>query len=93
MTTVEQLETVDITKLNAIAAGTNKKVPRVVAAGLGGKLMGTSDLVKVTAEEITKDSMESLAERMPEKGKICQQETHFRRAMDFRQFCQKNQLA
>ena len=35
MTTVEQLETVDITKLNAIAAGTNKKVPRVVAAGLG----------------------------------------------------------
>ena len=26
---------------------------------------------------------------MPEKGKICQQETHFRRAMDFRQFCQK----
>ena len=63
MTTVEQLETVDITKLNAIAAGTNKKVPRVVAAGLGGKLMGTSDLVKVTAEEITKDSMESLAEK------------------------------
>ena len=54
MTTVEQLETVDITKLNAIAAGTNKKVPRVVA-GLGGK-SSTSDLVKVTAEEITKDS-------------------------------------
>ncbi|EGW30921.1 uncharacterized protein SPAPADRAFT_62828 [Spathaspora passalidarum NRRL Y-27907] len=59
----EQLEVVDITSLNAIAAGTNKKVPRIVAAGLGGKLMGTADMVKVTAEEITKDSMESLAEK------------------------------
>ncbi|KAI3404333.2 OLE1 [Candida oxycetoniae] len=61
--TCDQLETVEITKLNAIAAGTNKKVPRIVAAGLGGRLMGTADLVKVTAEEITKDSMESLAEK------------------------------
>lgn len=59
----EQVEIVDITKLNAIAAGTNKKIPRVVAAGLGGKLMGTADLVKVSAEDITKDSMESLAEK------------------------------
>ncbi|KAI5957941.1 OLE1 [Candida theae] len=63
VTTTEQLETVEITKLNAIAAGTNKKVPRIVAAGLGGKLMGTADLVKVTAEEITQDSLESLAEK------------------------------
>lgn len=59
----EQVEIADITKLNAIAAGTNKKIPRVVAAGLGGKLMGTADLVKVSAEDITKDSMESLAEK------------------------------
>ncbi|KAG7663654.1 OLE1 [[Candida] subhashii] len=59
----EQLDTVDITALNAIAAGTNKKVPRIVAAGLGGKLMGTADMVKVTAEQITQDSMETLAEK------------------------------
>ncbi|KAI5963291.1 OLE1 [Candida pseudojiufengensis] len=63
MSATEELEVVEVTKLNAIAAGTNKKVPRIVAAGLGGRLMGTADLVKVTAEEITKDSMESLAEK------------------------------
>ncbi|EDK42414.1 acyl-CoA desaturase 1 [Lodderomyces elongisporus NRRL YB-4239] len=62
-TRVDELEVAEVTKLNAIAAGTNKKVPRIVASGWGGKLMGTADLVKVTAEEITKDSMESLAEK------------------------------
>lgn len=46
-------ESVDITSLNAVAAGTNKVTPRIVALGFGGKLMGTSDMVKVTAEEIT----------------------------------------
>ena len=47
------VETVDITSLNAVAAGTNKATPRIVALGFGGRLMGTSDMVKVTAEEIT----------------------------------------
>ncbi|KAK6204650.1 putative fatty acid desaturase [Scheffersomyces amazonensis] len=59
----EQVDVVDITSLNALAAGTNKKTPRIVAAGLGGRLMGTADLVKVTAEQITQDSLESLAEK------------------------------
>ena len=59
----EQLDTADITALNALAAGTNKKTPRIVAAGLGGRLMGTAEMVKVTAEQITEDSLESLADK------------------------------
>lgn len=59
----ENLDIADITSLNAIAAGTNKKNPRIVAAGLGGRLMGTKTMVNVTAEEITKDSLESIAEK------------------------------
>lgn len=55
-TMADLLESVDITSLNALAAGANKKTPRIVAAGLGGKLMGTKSIVDVTAEEITKDS-------------------------------------
>lgn len=51
----DQLETVDLTALNAIAAGSNKKAPRIVAAGIGGKLMGTKSLVTVTAEQLTED--------------------------------------
>lgn len=58
-----EIDRVDITSLNAIAAGTNKKVPRVVAAGIGGRLMGTKSLVNVTADQITQDSLESLAEK------------------------------
>lgn len=52
----DQLDAVDITSLNALAAGTNKKTPRIVAAGLGGKLMGTKSLVNVTAEQLASDS-------------------------------------
>lgn len=52
----EALDSVDLTSLNALAAGTNKKNPRIVAAGLGGKLMGTKSLVDVTAEQIANDS-------------------------------------
>lgn len=52
----DPLEAVDITSLNALAAGTNKKNPRIVAAGLGGKLMGTKSLVNVTAEQLAKDN-------------------------------------
>jgi len=65
----DQLDIADITSLNALAAGTNKKAPRIVAAGLGGKLMGTADMVKITAEQITEDSMESLAERDAREAK------------------------
>lgn len=50
------VEAVDITSLNALAAGANKKNPRIVAAGLGGKLMGTKSIVDVTAEQIAQDS-------------------------------------
>ncbi|ODV80957.1 stearoyl-CoA desaturase [Suhomyces tanzawaensis NRRL Y-17324] len=60
---MESLEVADVTKLNALAAGTNKKTPRIVAAGLGGRLMGTRDLVKITAEQVTQDSLESIAEK------------------------------
>lgn len=59
----DKVEVADVTSLNALAAGTNKKNPRVVAAGLGGRLMGTKSLVNVTAEQITKDSELSLAEK------------------------------
>lgn len=59
----DSLDVVDITKLNALAAGTNKKNPRIVAAGLGGVLMGTKSLVDVTAEQITEDSSNDLLEK------------------------------
>lgn len=49
------LDTVDLTALNSIAAGSNKKTPRIVASGIGGKLMGTKSLVDVTAEQLTQD--------------------------------------
>lgn len=61
-----ELDTVDLTALNAIAAGSNKKTPRIVAAGIGGKLMGTKSLVTVTAEQLTEDLQKnnlSLAEK------------------------------
>lgn len=59
----DSVDTVNITELNAVAAGTNKKEPRIVAAGFGGKLMGTSKLVKVTAEEITQLNEEDVSNR------------------------------
>lgn len=59
----DTLDVVDLTSLNAIAAGTNKKMPRVVAAGLGGKLMGTKSLVDVTAAQMAEDSMMTLEEK------------------------------
>lgn len=54
--TQDNLETVDLTSLNALASGVHKKQPRIVAAGLGGKLMGTKSLIDVTAEQMAKDS-------------------------------------
>lgn len=64
----DNLEAVDLTSLNALAAGFNKKAPRIVAAGLGGKLMGTKSLVDVTAEQMVND-LESILEK-DEKEKI-----------------------
>nr|QDH43437.1 stearoyl-CoA 9-desaturase 1 [Metschnikowia australis] len=56
MSTADNLESVDVLELNRLAAGAHKKTPRIVAAGVGGRLMGTKSLVDVTAEQITKDS-------------------------------------
>ncbi|ODQ83114.1 hypothetical protein BABINDRAFT_159571 [Babjeviella inositovora NRRL Y-12698] len=54
------LDSVDVTAANALAAGTNKPQKRIVASGLGGKLMGTKDMINVTAEQLAKDSINSL---------------------------------
>ena len=51
----EKLNSVDLNALNDIAAGNNKKTPRIVASGIGGKLMGTKSLVDVTAKQMTED--------------------------------------
>lgn len=52
---IDKLDTADVTALNALAAGTTKRNPRIVAAGLGGRLMGTKSMVDVTAEQITEE--------------------------------------
>jgi stearoyl-CoA desaturase (delta-9 desaturase) len=71
--TPDVVDTVDITQLNAVAAGTNKKAPRIVAAGIGGKLMGTSSIVKVTAEEITTLNEKEIEDRKTGKMHISEQ--------------------
>ncbi|ANZ77426.1 BA75_05191T0 [Komagataella pastoris] len=57
---MEKVESVDVTEANAVAAGTNKLTKRIVAAGLGGKLMGTKSMVDVTADQLAKDSINDL---------------------------------
>ncbi|GMG35890.1 unnamed protein product [Ambrosiozyma monospora] len=54
------LESVDITAANAVAAGTNKATRRIVASGIGGKLMGTKSMTSVTAEELAQDSVSEI---------------------------------
>ncbi|KAG7742269.1 hypothetical protein KL932_002411 [Ogataea haglerorum] len=51
------LDSVDLSTANAVAAGTNKPAKRIVAYGIGGKLMGTKSMTDVTAEELSKDSV------------------------------------
>ncbi|EGV66490.1 stearoyl-CoA 9-desaturase [Yamadazyma tenuis] len=68
----EKLEIADLTALNAIAAGSNKKNPRIVAAGIGGKLMGTKSLVTVTAEQLTEDLKHNNSLSQEQKNKIIQ---------------------
>lgn len=63
----DQVPKADIVSLSALAAGTNKKQPRVVAAGLGGRLMGTKSLVNVTADQIAQDSVEGIRAKEAEK--------------------------
>ncbi|QBM89895.1 stearoyl-CoA desaturase delta-9 desaturase [Metschnikowia aff. pulcherrima] len=55
MSAEDNLASVDVLELNRLAAGAHKKNPRIVAAGVGGRLMGTKSLVDVTAEQITQD--------------------------------------
>lgn len=57
------IESVDITSANAVAAGTNKPIRRVVAGGVASKLMGYKEIVNVTAEEMAKDSLNTLLEK------------------------------
>ena len=73
MSLPDQLMAVDVLSLNALAAGANKKTPRIVAAGLGGKLMGTKSIVDVTAEELTKDSENIYEKDEREKQKYFKQ--------------------
>ncbi|ODV87419.1 hypothetical protein CANARDRAFT_26819 [[Candida] arabinofermentans NRRL YB-2248] len=54
---MSSLDIVDITAANAVAAGTNKPIKRIVASGIGGKLMGTKSMTTVSAEELAKDSV------------------------------------
>lgn len=42
-----QIDFVDLGILNSIAHGSNKKIPRIIASGIGGKLMGTREMVDV----------------------------------------------
>lgn len=53
---MENIE-LDITQANALAAGTEGPQRRVVAAGIGGKLMGTKSVTTVSAQELARDSV------------------------------------
>jgi len=57
---MSKVPTLDITMANAVAAGTDKATRRVVASGIGGKLMGTKSMTQVTAEELARDSVAQL---------------------------------
>lgn len=57
---MSNIEAVDITSANAVAAGTNKPIRRVVAGGVAGKLMGYKEMVDITAEQLAKDNMNNL---------------------------------
>ncbi|KAH3688528.1 hypothetical protein WICPIJ_000488, partial [Wickerhamomyces pijperi] len=68
------LDSVDLSTANAVAAGTNKSTKRIVAYGIGGKLMGTKSMTDVTAEELSKDSVaEMLAKDKKIKEKYAKQ--------------------
>lgn len=57
------IDSVDLTAVSAIAAGTNKPSRRVVASGIGGRLMGSKEMTTVTAEQLAQDSINALLEK------------------------------
>ncbi|GEQ71616.1 hypothetical protein JCM33374_g5301 [Metschnikowia sp. JCM 33374] len=73
MSEQDNLDSVDVLELNRLAAGAHKKAPRIVAAGVGGRLMGTKSMVDVTAEQITKDSETFYEKDERERQKFSQQ--------------------
>ena len=75
MSAEDNLDSVDVLELNRLAAGAHKKNPRIVAAGLGGRLMGTKSIVDVTAEQITQD-LESYYEKDERERIKFAKETH-----------------
>ncbi|QPG73565.1 hypothetical protein FOA43_000877 [Brettanomyces nanus] len=70
------VESVNITQANSVAAGTNKPVRRIVASGIGGKLMGTKSMTQVTAGEITRDSVAQLLAKDKALKEKYQKEKH-----------------
>lgn len=70
------MESVDITEANAVAAGTNKQTKRIVASGIGGRLMGTKAMTKVTAEELARDSVAEVLKKDKELREKYQREKH-----------------
>ncbi|AWU76203.1 hypothetical protein CAS74_000153 [Pichia kudriavzevii] len=70
------MDSVDITQANAVAAGTNKPVKRIVASGIGGRLMGTKAMTTVTAEELARDSVAEVLKRDSELRVKYEKEQH-----------------
>ncbi|ODQ44784.1 hypothetical protein PICMEDRAFT_74480 [Pichia membranifaciens NRRL Y-2026] len=70
------MDSVDITEANAVAAGTNKQQKRIVASGIGGRLMGTKSMTTVTAEELAKDSVAEVLKRDKELRLKYEREQH-----------------
>ncbi|GMM28929.1 stearoyl-CoA 9-desaturase [Martiniozyma asiatica (nom. inval.)] len=70
------MEALDITEANAVAAGTNKVDRRVVASGIGGRLMGTKNMTTVTAEQLAKDSVAEVLKRDKELRVKYEKEKH-----------------
>lgn len=70
------MDLVNITEANAVAAGTNKQQKRIVASGIGGRLMGTKAMTTVTAEEMAKDSVAEVLKRDKELRLKYEKERH-----------------
>lgn len=74
--TMTEMEAVDITAANAVAAGTNRKSKRIVAAGVGGKLMGTKNMTDVTADQLAQDSLQALLAKDKEEKERFERQRH-----------------
>ncbi|CDK26593.1 unnamed protein product [Kuraishia capsulata CBS 1993] len=60
---MSSVDAVDITEANSVAAGTNAPMKRIVASGIGGRLMGSKSMYDVTADQIAKDNLALLLEK------------------------------